>query len=55
MRGVIEFFDHNSASSGNGINLFISKLPVNRQITCVSGIFLLINSAQTEIVLGDRE
>ena len=50
MCGVIEFFDHSSVPSGNWINLFISKLHANRQITCVSGIILLINSAQTEIV-----
>jgi len=50
MCGVIEFFDHSSVPSGNEINLFISKLPANRQITCVTGIILLINSAQTEIV-----
>ena len=50
MRGIIKKFGHSSELPGNGINLFISKLPVNRQITCVPGIILLINSALTEIV-----
>ena len=49
MCGVTEFFDHSGISSGNGINLFISKLPANRQTTCISRIFLLINSAQNEM------
>jgi hypothetical protein len=55
MRGVVEFFDHSSASPGKRIDLFIRKLPANRQILCLSGIVLLISSAQTEIVLGERE
>ncbi len=50
MCGITEFFDHSSSTSGNGINLFISKLPTKAKMQHVSGIFLLINSAQTEVV-----
>ena len=41
MRRVTEFFDHSTVSSGNGINLFISKSPTNRKFNKCSGIVLL--------------
>jgi hypothetical protein len=50
MRGVTEFFDHSSVSAGNGINLFISKSPTKPKTQHVSGIILLISSAQNETV-----